>query len=196
MSELLGRAAQLGEARRRAEHEVALQSAAAESEQRARLAAAQAESRRHVAEFVGLMVSRGVPHIPLYQEIKHRGSNPGNMSTDVTPDRTLRWTYRANGWVVREPSYPYDEEPIEGLFVALSKDYYICDKTMKTGDTGLVPQYIRSGIITPEFTITSPFYDNVQGSTMKPASEHRADFAGEQGLGILAHALARLGIER
>lgn len=196
MSELLGRAAQIGEAERHVRRETAAQNTAAELELKAKFAARQAESRRRVAEFVGIMVSRGVPHIPLYQEIKHKGSNPGNMSTDVTPDRTLRWTYRANGWVVREPAYPYDEEPVQGLFVALSKEYYICGETLKTGDTGLVPAYIRAGIIAPEFTTTDPFYDNVPGDAMDPASECSAHFAGEQGLGILAHALARLGIER
>jgi len=196
MSELLGRAAQIGEAGRRAQREAVAQNAATESELKAKFAARQAESRRRVAEFVGIMVAKGVPHIPLYQEIKHRGSNQGNASTNPIPDRTLRWTYRANGWVVREPAYPYDEEPIEGLFVALSKEYYICNETLKIGETGIVPAYIQAGIITPKFTTTTPFYDNVPGATMEPASERRADFAGEQGLGILAHALARLGIER
>lgn len=196
MSELLGRAAQIGEAGRRARRETAARNEVVEAELKAKFAARQAESRRRVAEFVGIMVARRIPHIPLYQEIKHKGQNPGNMATDVIPDRTLRWTYRANGWVVREPAYPYDEEPVEGLFVALSKDYYICEETLKTDKDGLVPAYIRDGIITPEFTITRPFYDNVPGSTMEPTSERLAHFAGEEGLGILAHALARLGIDR
>jgi|GEM_PF-1140681 len=196
MSELLDRAAQLGEARRRAQIETAAQYTIDEAERNAKSLAARAESSRRVAEFVSIMVSKGVPHIPLYQEIKHKGSNPGNMSIGVTPDRTLRWTYRANGWVVREPAYPYDEEPVQGLFVALSKDYYICNETLKTANTGSVPAYVRAGIVTPEFTTTNPFYDNIPGDTMEPASERSAHFAGEQGLGILAHALARLGIEK
>lgn len=193
MSELLGRATQLGTAQRRAQNEAASQNMDNEMRQRAISAAERAESKRRVAEFVGIMAARRVPHIPLYQEIKHKGSNPGNMSLHTTPDQTLRWVYRASGWVVREPSYPYDEDPIEGLFVALSKDYYICDKTLKTNKSGLVPAYIRDGIIAPEFTITSPFHDNVPGDTMEPASERFAHFAGEQGLGILANALVRFG---
>ncbi len=54
--------------------------------------------------------------------------------------------------------YPYGQEPAQGLFVVLSKDYYICGETLKT-------------------------------------DERAAYFSGEQGLGILAHALGRLGIE-
>jgi hypothetical protein len=92
MSELLDRAAQLGEARRRAQIETAAQYTIDEAERNAKSLAARAESSRRVAEFVRIMVSKGVPHIPLYQEIKHKGSNPGNMSIGVTPDRTLRWT--------------------------------------------------------------------------------------------------------
>lgn len=194
MSELLGRATQLGAAQRRAQGEATAHNAIDEMQRGALAEAARAESRRRVAEFVGIMVARGVPHIPLYQEIRHKGSNSGNMSLDTTPDQTLRWTYRANGWVVREPSNPYDGEPIQGLFVALSKDYYICDKALKTDEEGLVPAYIRAGIIAPEFTTTSPFYDNVPGDTMEPASERLAHFAGEQGIGILAHALVRFGV--
>lgn len=194
MSELLDRATQLGAAQRQAQSEATVYNAVNEMQRSISSAAERAESRQRVAEFVGIMVARGIPHIPLYQEIRHKGSNPGNMSLDATPDQTLRWTYRANGWVVREPSDPYDEEPIEGLFVALSKDYYICDKTLKTDEEGLVPAYIRAGIIASELTTTSPFYDNVPGDTMEPASERHAHFAGEQGLGILAHALVRFKV--
>lgn len=195
MSELLGRAAQLGQAERRAQRERGILDAADEAARKARSEAARRESRQRVAEFVGIVAARRVPTIPLYQEIIHKGFNPGNMPTHVIPNQTLRWEHRADGWVVREPSYPYDEEPISGLFVANNGDYFICREPLKTRDTGLVPDYVRRGIRTPEFVITDPYFDNVESSTMDPASERWSHFAGEQGLGILAHALVRLGIE-
>ena len=197
MSELLGRAAQLGQAQRRLERERAAQDAVDEAARWAASEAARRESRQRVSEFVGILATRNIPTMPLYQEIIHKGFNPGNMSTDIIPDRRLGWEHRADGWVVRERSYPYDEEPIRGLFVTNSGDYYFCRETLKTRDTGLVPDYVRRQIRTPEFAITEdPYYDNVESSRKDPDSRRWSHFAGEEGLGILAHALVRLGIEK
>jgi hypothetical protein len=196
MSELLGRAAQLGQEQRHIERERAQRGVIDEARRRAKAEADRRESQRRVAEFVGILASRRVPTMPLYQEIIHKGSNYGNMSTNVIRDRTLRWEHRADGWVVREPSYPYDEEPIRGLFITDSSDYYFCSEPLRTRETGLVPDYVRRQIHTPEFAITDPHFVNVESSRMEPTSARWAPFAGEEGLGTLAHALVRLGIEK
>lgn len=196
MSELLGRAAQLGQEQRRLEREKTAQGVLDEARRRAKSEADRRESRRRVSEFVGILVARRIPTIPLYQEIIHKGSGYGNMSTHIIPDRTVGWEHRADGWVVREPSYPYDEEPIRGLFITDNSDYYFCHEPLKTRDTGLVPDYVRRQIRTPEFAITDPYFDNVESSTKEPTSARWSHFAREEGLGILAHALVRLGIEK
>lgn len=188
MSELLRRAAELKQAAQRQQGQDAQRRAREEAERNTVQRAAREDSQRQVADFVGAMLGGGVPTIPLYQEIRQKGFNPGNMATHVIPDQSLRWERRADGWLVRKPHYPYDQEPVVGLFVARNNDYYTCREPLKTGETGLVPAYVQAGIRTPEFVITDPFYENV-GAEQNPTSTFGAHFAGAVGEAILAQAL-------
>jgi len=191
MSELFHRVAELGQ--------LTQDMGAQEQQRRAKVDAEndvkRAISRRRAAEFIGIMLERRVPTMPIYQEHRRVGTGGILYLGRGTPDETLDYVRRGDGWLVRPWAHYYDEGTVPGLFLTDGNTPFTCrEVTDERPDSN--PPYVSARVASGEHAMvdwaTTP--DGRYGSPS--VDELRLDtiFADDDGLSLLAEALRRHNI--
>jgi hypothetical protein len=187
MSELLSRAAEIRQSYKDRENRDRVERARLSAEDEAR----RELSRTRAAEFIGVMLSKNVPTIPIYQELIEPGQH-GPLHIIQKPDRTLAYNHKGDGWVVRPWSYDRETSIVAGLFLTETGELYDCSEVKDTPPSGpsRLTQHIKPG---EEYVMTDIAAQRTADAIAEPSdfvgNRGTTLFAQEDGLSLLAEAL-------